>query len=321
MTTRRNLLKFPAFLLASAAGGVQAQEQFPDKPIRLIVPWAAGGTSDVTARALAQAAEAQLKQPIVVLNAPGASTTIGMGQIHRASADGYTIGTLSSTSYNIALSGEKLPYDPIEGFSYICYYSDTLIGIVVPASSPFQTLQELIAHAKTNRLTYGTAGALTTQHLIGAGLRKATGAQIDHIPMNGSAGAINAVLGKQVDFIIETSAWMPHLQNGNVRVLAVNTPERSKFLPNVPTLRELNFPYLRSVLGLIGPPNMPEPIRARLEAAFRKSLTAPSFVGVMDRMSMDVIEMSGAETKALVQREFQRAQQLAREGALGSAQR
>ncbi len=322
MTTRRNLLKLPpALLFAAAAGGAHAQGPFPDKPIRLIVPWAAGGISDNTARALARAAETHLGQPIIVVNVPGASTTIGMTQLNRAPADGYTIGTLASTSYNFALTGQTLPYDPIEGFSYVSYYGDTLIGVVVPASSPFKTLQELIAHAKTHRLTYGTAGALSTQHLIGAGLQKATGAQIDHVPMNGSAGSINALLGKHVDFIIETSVWMPHVQSGNARVLAVSSPERSKHLPDVPTLRELGFPSPRSVVGIIAPPNMPEPIRARLEDAFRKALTDPAFVGVMDRMLMEVIDMSGAETKALVQREFQRAQQLQREGALGNAQR
>jgi Uncharacterized protein conserved in bacteria len=323
MTTRRALLKFPALLLATAAGSGYAQTQapFPDKPIRLIVPWAAGGISDTTARALARAAELQLGQPIIIANVPGASTTIGMTQLNRAPGDGYTIGTLASTSYNIVLAGQKLPYDPIEGFSFISYYGDTLIGIAVHADSPFKTLQELIAHAKSNRLTYGTAGALSTQHLIGAGLQKATGAQIDHVPMNGSAGSVNALLGKHVDFIVETSTWMPHVQSGTMRILAVNTPGRSKHLPNVPTLRELGFPYLRSVLGIIGAPNMPEPIRAKLEAAFRKSLTDPAFVGVMDRVSMEIIDMSGADTKALVQREFQRAQQLEREGVLGSPQR
>ncbi|WP_332815989.1 tripartite tricarboxylate transporter substrate binding protein [Ramlibacter sp.] len=321
MISKRILLKLAAFGLATVASAVQGQGQYPEKPIRMIVPWAAGGSTDTTARALAKAAEAHLGQPVVIVNVPGASTTIGMGQLNRAAPDGYTIGTLSSTSYNFALSGQKLAYDPIEGFSYISYYGDNLIGVAVPASSPFKTLQELIAHAKTHRLTYGTAGAVTTQHLIGAGLQKATGTQIDHIPMNGSAGSINALLGKHVDFSIETSVWMPHLQNGNVRVLAVNTPERSKHLPNVPTLRELGFPFLRSVQGIIAPPNLPEAIRAKLESAFRKALTDPAFVNVMDRMSMEVIDMSGKDTKALVEREFQRAQQLEREGALGTAQK
>lgn len=319
MLAKRTFLQFFAIGLAAAA--FSAHAQYPDKPIRMIVPWAAGGSTDVTARALANAAEAQLGQPIVVLNVPGASTTIGMRQLNRATPDGYTIGTLSSTSYNFALSGQTLPYDPIEGFTYISYYGDNLIGVAVPASSPFKTLQELVAYSKGNRLTYGTAGAVTTQHFIGAGLQKAAGVQIDHIPMNGSAGSINALLGKHVDFIIETSVWMPHLKNGAVRVLAVNTPERSKHLPEVPTLRELGLPYLRSVQGIIAPPGLPEPIRAKLEAAFRKALTDAAFVGVMDRMSMEVIDISGEGTKALVEREFQRAQTLQREGALGNAQK
>jgi len=322
MISKRNLLiRLAAFGLAVAAGVAHAQAQYPDKPIRMIVPWAAGGSTDATSRALAKAAEAHLGQPIVVVNVPGASTTIGMSQLNRAAPDGYTIGTLSSTSYNFAVSGQKLPYDAIQGFSYISYYGDNLIGIAVPASSPFKTLAELIEHGKKHRLTYGTAGAVSTQHLIGAGLQRATGAQLDHIPMNGSAGSINALLGKHVDFQVEVSVWMPHLESGAVRVLAVNTPNRSKHLPNLPTLRELGFPYLRSVQGVIAPPGLPEPIRAKLETAFRKALTDPAFINTMDRMSMEVIDMSGADTKALVEREFERAQQLVREGALGEVQR
>lgn len=319
MNSKRIFLKLVAIGLTLAASAAQAD--YPDKPIRMIVPWAAGGSTDVTARALAKAAEEQLGQPIIIVNVPGASTTIGMAQLNRAAPDGYTIGTLSSTSYNFALSGQKLSYDPVHGFSYISYYGDNLIGVAVPAASPFRTLQQLVAFGKGNRLTYGTAGAVTTQHLIGAGLQKASGAQIDHIPMNGSAGSINALLGRHVDFAIETSVWMPHLQSGTVRVLAVNTPERSKHLPNVPTLRELGFPFLRSVQGIIAPPGLPEPIRARLESAFRKALTDPAFVAVMDRLSMEVIDMSGKDTKVLVEREFQKAQQLERDGALGTAQR
>lgn len=318
ISKRALLIQLLAMGLSAAA---QAQGQYPDKPIRMIVPWAAGGGTDVTSRALAKAAEASLGQPTIIVNAPGASTTIGMGQLNRAAPDGYTIGTLSSTSYNFAVSGQKIPYDPINGFSYISYFGDNLIGIVVPASSPFKTLQDLIAHAKTNRLTYGTAGAVSTQHLIGAALQKAAGLQLDHIPMNGSAGSMNALLGKHVDFMIEVSVWMPHLLSGTVRVLAVNTPERSKHLPEVPTLRELGFPSLRSVQGIIAPPDLPEPIRAKLEVAFRKALKDPAFVGAMDRMSMEVIDMSGRDTKALVESEFKRAQQLEREGALGSLQR
>ena len=122
MITKIIILRSAVLGLAAATSVLQAQSQYPEKPIRMIVPWAAGGSTDVTARALARGAEAQLGQPIMIVNVPGASTTIGMAQLNRAAPDGYTIGTLSSTSYNFALSGQKLPYDPIQGFSYISYY-------------------------------------------------------------------------------------------------------------------------------------------------------------------------------------------------------
>lgn len=289
-----------------------ARAEFPDKPITLIVPWAAGGSTDQTARVLAKAAEQYLGQTIIVENKPGASTTLGMADLARSKPDGYTVGVLSSTAYLIPLQGRKVPYDPIKSFSFISYYGDNLIGIAVLKEKPWQTLKDLIEDGKKRRgqITYGTAGIGTTQHLLTESLQLQSGAKFVHIPQKGSAGSIPALLGGHVDFITETSVWAPFIESGQVRLLAVNTAKRASGYPNVPTLQELGYNSLRSVQAIIAPANVPEKTRMRLETAFRKALSDTKFQQTMQRLRMEVVDLSGAEVKSLVEHEVQSAKQL-----------
>jgi tripartite-type tricarboxylate transporter receptor subunit TctC len=285
-----------------------ALAEFPDKPITMIIPWAPGGSTDQTARALAKAAEAHLGKPVVVVNQPGASTTIGMAQIARAKPDGYTIGTMSSTSYLFPLGGHKVPYDPIKGFSYVSYYGDNLMGIAVLADKPWKSLAELIEAGKKQRMTYGTAGVGTTQHLTASALTAKSGAKFVHVPQDGSAGSMVALLGGHVDFSLETSVWLPYVQSKQVRLLAVTTPERSSYFPDIPTFKENGYQSLRSIQAIVAPAGLPEPIRAKLESAFRKSLTDPAFVAAMKRLSMEIIDLPGKDVEALVQSEYKQAE-------------
>ncbi len=291
---------------------VDAQAQapkFPDRPITMIVPWAAGGSTDQTGRALAKAAESFLGKPVVIVNKPGASTAIGMAELARAKPDGYTIGTLSSTSYLLAVQGRDLPYHPTDAFSYISYYGDNLIGIAVPSDSRWKTLADLIAEAKANpgKLNYGTAAIGSTQHLSTEALTLSTGAKFMHIPQQGSAGSMTALLGKHVDFVTETSVWAPHVAAGRVRLLAVTAPKRAAAYPDVPTFSEFDVSPIRSVQAIIGPAGMPEAERKTLEGAFRKALKDPGFVGTMKTLAMEVIDLPGPEVKKLVEQELLRA--------------
>lgn len=289
--------------------------EYPDKPITMIVPWAAGGSTDQTARVLAKAAEASLGQPIVIINQPGASTTIGMAALASAKPDGYTIGTLSSTGYLVALQGRQLPFDPVNSFSYISYYGDNVIGIAVRSDSRWKSLKELVDEGKERpgTIKYGTAGVGTTQHLTTAAIQFSTKAKFTHIPQQGSAASMPSLLGGHVDFVMETSVWAPFVEDKQVRLLAVATPKRSKLYPDVPSLSELGYESLRSVQAIIGPAGLPEPIRAKLEAAFRKALSDKAFQETMDRLGMEVIDLPGAEVKKLVQSEYERAGRLLQE--------
>jgi tripartite-type tricarboxylate transporter receptor subunit TctC len=303
-----------AFAIVISLGGA-ARAEYPEKAITMIVPWTAGGSTDQTARVLAKAAEASLGQPIVIINQPGASTTIGMAALAAAKPDGYTIGTLSSTGYLIALQGRQLPFDPINAFSYISYYGDNVIGIAVKSDAPWKTLQDLVddGRKRPGAIKYGTAGVGTTQHLTSEAIQFSSKAKFIHVPQQGSAASMPALLGGHVDFITETSVWAPFVEDKQVRLLAVTTPQRSKLYPDVPTLNELGYKSLRSVQAIIAPAGLPEPIRAKLESAFRKALSDEAFKDTMDRMSMEIVDLPGADVKKLVESEYALAGNLLKE--------
>ncbi len=297
---------------AALSFSTTARAEFPDKPITLIVPWAPGGSTDQTARVLAKAAEATLGQPVIIINQPGASTTIGMAALAAAKPDGYTIGVLSTTAYLVVLQCRQLPFDPMTAFSYVSYYGDNLIGIAVKADAPWKTLQDLVEDGKKRpgAIKYGTAGVGTTQHLTTEAIQFASKAKFVHVPQQGSAASMPALLGGHVDFVTETSVWAPFVEDKQVRLLAVTTPKRSKLYPDVPSLSELGYKSLRSIQAIVGPAGMPEPIRARLETAFRKALTDKAFGETMDRMAMEIVDLPGSEVKKLVDSEHALAAQL-----------
>lgn len=311
MTAARTFSLVAAFASTLLMSGI-ARAEYPDKPITMIVPWAAGGSTDQTARVLAKAAEATLGQTIVIINRPGASTTIGMAELANAKPDGYTIGTLSSTGYLVALQGRQLPFHPIDAFSYISYYGDNVIAIATRSDAPWKTVNDLVEDGKKRpgAIKYGTAGVGTTQHLTTEALQFSTKAKFVHVPQQGSAASMPALLGKHVDFVTETSVWAPFVEDKQVKLLAVTTPKRSKLYPDVPTLNELGFKSLRSVQAIIAPAGLPEDIRAKLETAFRKALSDKAFTETMDRLAMEVIDLPGAEVKKLVEGEYELAGQL-----------
>jgi tripartite-type tricarboxylate transporter receptor subunit TctC len=311
MTVARTFSFVAAFASVLLMSGV-ARAEYPDKPITMIVPWAAGGSTDQTARVLAKAAEASLGQPIVIINRPGASTTIGMAELANSKPDGYTIGTLSSTGYLIALQGRHLPFHPINAFSYISYYGDNVIAVATRSDAPWKTLKDLVEDGKKRpgAIKYGTAGVGTTQHLTTEALQFSTKAKFVHVPQQGSAASMPALLGKHVDFVTETSVWAPFVEDKQVRLLAVTTAKRSKLYPEVPTLNELGYRSLRSVQAIIGPAGMPEDIRLKLETAFRKALSDKTFTETMDRLAMEVIDLPGAEVKKVVEGEYELASEL-----------
>jgi tripartite-type tricarboxylate transporter receptor subunit TctC len=237
------------FLAAAAAMlafglSFQAAAAWPEKPIRFVVPWPAGGSSDAAARLVAKHLGERLKQPIVVENKAGASGNIGTGEVAKAARDGYTL-LLSSGPFSINPSlYRSLPYDTVKDFVPVAQIANTPSVLVVHPSTPAQNMQEFIALAKDSGkpLAVATPGNGSAQHLALELLKKKAGLSLNHIPYKGGALALNDVLGGQVPAMMsgfpEVAA---HIKAGKLRALAVTTPARSSFLPNVPALTELKL--------------------------------------------------------------------------------
>lgn len=292
--------------------GNASRADFPDRPITMIIPWPAGGSSDQTVRAYSKAAEAQLGQPIVVVNKPGAASTIGLGELTTAKPDGYTVGLITGTALLLPLAGRKVPYTMPDGFSYIAYMGDNIIGMVVRADSRWKTIQDLIAEAKTKpgALKYATAGVGTYQHVSTEALSKTAGVKFTHIPQKGSAESLPALLGGHVDFMTESSVWFPFVESGQLRVIAITNAKRADSLPDAPTLGELGIVSLRSFQIIGAPAGVPQTAQAKLAAAFRHASKDSAFLAAMDRLKMMPVDMEADKIPEFIRGQMATAREL-----------
>jgi tripartite-type tricarboxylate transporter receptor subunit TctC len=275
----------------------RAQDKWPSRPITYVVPFAAGGTTDILARAIGNKLGPALGTSVVVENKPGAGGNIGSDFVAKAAPDGYTIlgGTISSHAINVSLY-PNMPYDPIKSFTPV-----TLIGtlpnvLVVNADSPYQTLQEVIsaAKAKSETLTFGSSGNGTSQHLSGELFQSMTGSKMLHIPYKGSAPAMQALLGRQVNLVFENIlSAVPLIQSGKLRPLAVTSGTRASSLPDVPTLSEAGLPGYEIVSwqAVFAPAGTPQPVVQRLSTEIGKIINEPE---VKARLAGLGVEPSGA---------------------------
>jgi tripartite-type tricarboxylate transporter receptor subunit TctC len=282
---------------ATIAAPSYAQDKWPSKPITYIVPFAAGGTTDVLARVIASKLGPALGASVIVDNKPGAGGNIGSDYVAKSAPDGYTIlgGTISSHAINVSLY-PNMPYDPIKSFQPV-----TLIGtlpnvLVVNANSPYQNLKDLIAAAKAKpeALTFGSSGSGTSQHLSSELFQSMTGAKMLHIPYKGSAPAMQALLGQQVDLVFENIlAAVPLIQSGKLRALGVTSSKRATSLPDVPSLSEAGLPGYEIVSwqAVFAPAGTPQPIVQRLATEIGKIINEPD---VKSRLAGLGVEPSGA---------------------------
>ncbi len=265
--------------LALAAGVVQAQT-YPSKPVRVIVPFPPGGTTDIVARLVADQFAATLGQPAVVENRAGAGGSVGATEIARAAPDGYTLGlaTVSTHGVNPAINA-KLPYDPLRDFTPISNLATVPNVVSAHPSTGINDLKGLIEKAKASpgKITYASAGMGSLSHMLGELFKSSTSTDLLHVPYKGSGPALNDTLGGQVSIFFDNlSSSLPHIQSGKLRALAVSSPARLDVLPNVPTFAEAGVPQLNdpSWFGLIGPPNLPQPVLAKVHEAVTKALAS-----------------------------------------------
>ena len=274
-----------------------AWAEYPEKPITFIVTWPAGGSSDQLARTLCNSAEKVLGKPLIVENKPGGGTMIGTAYLVQQKPDGYTMGLLSTSFIRNSLM-VKVPFDPLKDFTAIMRVGDNVNGIVVKADSPFKTLKDLVDYGKANsdKINYGTSGVGAASHCGIEALTHQLGVKWQHVPFKGSADVVTAILGGHVTFIATTSVWVPHVQAGKLRLLAVYGEQRSKNFPDIPTLLESGYEVtMETTEAVMGPRGIPNDIKKKLHDAFKKSLEDPKVQTVMKNLNMDVYYQSGPD--------------------------
>ncbi|MEO8442828.1 MAG: tripartite tricarboxylate transporter substrate binding protein [Betaproteobacteria bacterium] len=273
-------------LLGATAPAVAADQtagDYPNKPVRLIIPFAPGGTIDPITRILGEALGKDLGQNIVIDNRPGANGNIGMAAAAKAEPDGYTLIMASSGALvaNISLY-KTLPFDPVKDFDPVILYGNVPNILVVNPSVPVKTLKEFTDYVKAhpNKLNFGSTGNGSSMHLAGELYKSMTGAQMTHVPYNSPAQATQDLLGgnTQLMFQLMTGIWQ-HVSTGRVNAIVVLAPKRSMTLPNVPTAAEAGIPGLESSawFGVLAPHGTPKAIIAKLNREINKLLADPAF--------------------------------------------
>ena len=287
------LLTAAALWSSCARAQTSAAESYPSRPIKVIVPYVAGGSGDVLARMLGEKVSRKLGQPVVVENRPGANTIVGMEVVGRAAPDGYVL-LLTSAAMTINPSVAKLPFDTVKDFTPIINLVAASQVLVVNPSVPANSLTELIAlaKAKPGTLSFGSGGTASPGHVSGELLKSMAGVDIVHVPYKGIPPAITDLLGGQIQMLFADGlAILPHIKQGSVRAIAVCGASRYPSAPEIPTMAEAGLPGYENTLwwGLLGPGRMPPAIVARLNAAFAEALKAPDVKQRLTEMSVSVI--------------------------------
>jgi tripartite-type tricarboxylate transporter receptor subunit TctC len=297
-------------LLVLCFGSAWGQSDYPNKPVRMVVGFAAGGISDVLGRAIAIPVGKQLGQQVIVENKPGAGTTIAGDFTIRSAPDGYTIWLQDITTHAINNTlYPKLPYDSMKDFTFVAMVASTPLMLVVHPSTPANSVRELIALLKSGpgKYSYGSSGNGTIVHLSAEMLKSAAGVEVLHVPYKGSNPATQAILGGEVTFVFSTMP--PALSNaraGKLRPLAVTTPKRVAAAPEVPTMIEAGVPNFDIVLysGILGPKGMDRAIVRRLNAEFARAVQSAEMKQVWQNIGADPIVMTPEEFEAATAREI-----------------
>ncbi|MGE8616632.1 MAG: tripartite tricarboxylate transporter substrate binding protein [Achromobacter spanius] len=294
--------------LTAAVATPAAQAAYPERPLTLINPYAAGGPADVVARSLGRALEKRLGQPVVVENKPGGGASIGTGFVARAKPDGYTLLLGTSAGHVVTPLMQKTPYDGVDGFAFCSVVAVQPIMLVVNPSRGIRNVAELLARAKAEpgKLSYGSAGVGGATHLGAELFQQAAHVQLNHIPYAGASPAINDVVGGQIDLaMLNLSASLPFIRQGRLIALAYAADKRSALLPDVPTLDEAGVPGAQAATwySLAAPAGTPPDIVQRLSSAVRAVNDDPDYRRVMQEQAIELMSLTPAEADAYVRRD------------------
>lgn len=317
---RRHFIAAAAAAAASTSIGAWAQEPYPNRPVRIVVPYAAGGPVDVVARVIGERLESYWNQRFIVDNKAGGGAAIGTEFVARAQPDGYTL-LMGAPAHTANPSLMKLNFDTAKDFIPISNIIEQPMVIVVHPSVNATSVKELIELLKANpgKFNYGTSGAGGPQHLMGEIFQSATGTKITHIPYKGAAPAGLAILSgeTQISFGTPTNT-MPHVRTGKLRALAVSTPQRSPFAPELPTLAELGFKDFNyfSWTGLFAPAGTPPAIVNKLYEGIKRAVSEPETREKLAKAGMQTVGSSPQEFARFIQLDLARAAKIVKDNGI-----
>ncbi len=293
----RSIMRGAALMFLALVAGTASAQQFPTKPITLICPWPAGGSSDLVMRAIAESVGKQLGQQMVIENRPGASGTMGAVALVNARPDGYTLTQLPISVFRLPLMN-KTPFDPLKDITYIINVTGYTFGLVVKADAPWKNLAEFVAYAKAHpdTVTYGTPGTGTTPHLAVEQFALKAGIKLSHIPFKGFAENLQSLLGGHIMALSDSTGWAPTVDAGKARLLATYGSKRTKRWPQVPTLLDAGYNTVSdSPFGFGGPKGMDPKVVRILHDAFRKAMDDPNVLAMLEKYDQPLIYMNGAD--------------------------
>ncbi len=292
--------------IALMAAGTALAQNWPTKPIRVVVTFAPGGSSDIVARLVAAPLQAELGQPIIVDNKPGAGSTIGALEVARAAPDGYTLMLSNSAPISISPAMQDQPrYDPIKGFTHVVYIGSVANVFVVHPSVPAHNFAELITWIKSQPkpVNYGSGGIGSIGHLVGETMKKDHSLSMEHVGYKGSSPMHNDLLAGTIPLAIDTLPQnVPFMKDGKLRALAVTSPARAPMAPDVPSVLELGQKKLvaENFLGISGPAGLPPGVVARLHAASKRALADPKVAQRLAELGVQTRAMSPEQFTAFV---------------------
>ena len=295
---------------AGLLGGTSALAQaYPTKPVTIIVPFAAGGTTDILARIIGQALTAELGQSVVVDNRAGAGGNIGGQAAAKAAPDGHTLfmGTVGTHAINASLY-KKMPFDPVKDFAPLTRVANVPNLLVANPAQPYKSVKDLIAYAKANpgKVNFGSSGNGSSIHLSGELFKSLAKVDMQHVPYKGSAPAVTDLLGNQIGIMFDNMpSAIQHVRSGKLVPLAVTTAKRSPELPNVPTIAEAGVPGYEATswFGMFAPAGTPAPVLAKLNAAIVKVLGQPDVKKKINEQGAEVYSETPEQFAAFIQTE------------------
>ena len=312
-----------AFLWAAAVSGVLHAQDYPNRPVQLVVPFSAGGAVDAVGRLMAQKLSDRLGKPVVVENRPGASGNIGAQGVARAPADGYTLLMAAVTNYaiNAPLQSAQLTYNFEKDLAPVAIVGNVPLMLVVNPSVPAMNLQQLIqlARSKPGQLTFASSGNGSTEHLAGELFKKLAGVDMLHVPYKGGAPAVADVMGGQVTAMVATTPnVLPNVKANRLRALVTAMPSRNAQLPDVPTAAEAGLPgfEVASVYGVLAPAGTPQPVIAKLASELQAILQMPDTLERLQQLGIEASYAAPDESARRVRGEFAKWSKLIQDASI-----